>query len=156
MLHPIGNRFAKFFLRHLAKAWQLSDATGFACFQQFSDGADVKFVVQRFNLFRAQTRDREQLQNCRRKFRAQVFDIFQRAGRGEFFDFRRDRFTDAGNFGERLFVLQIGETSAPRVNRPRCIGVSPDLERVFPFQFEQSANLFQNLRDLRFSHSTYA
>ena len=77
MLHPIGNRFAKFFLRHLAEARQFSDATGLTCFQQLRDRADVKFVVERFDFFPTQTRDREQLQNCRRKFRAQVFDIFQ-------------------------------------------------------------------------------
>ena len=35
MLDPVCNCFAQFFLRGLAKAWQLRDAAGFAGFQQF-------------------------------------------------------------------------------------------------------------------------
>src|SRR5207248_3404251 len=55
-----------------------------------------------------------------------------------------------------LFILQIRETSARGFKRPRRIGISANLEWVFAFQLEQSADLLQNLRDLCFSHSTYA
>ena len=108
----------------------------------------MKLIVECLNLFRAKPLNREQLENGSRKFRAQIFNVFERARRRELLDFGCDGLPDSGNLGKRLFILQIRETSAPGFKRPRRIGISANFERVFSFQLEQSADLLQNLRDL--------
>ena len=53
------DRFADFRLSRFTKARQLGDSPGFACLQQLLNRADLKFFVKRFDLLRAETRNRE-------------------------------------------------------------------------------------------------
>jgi len=150
MLDPVCNCFAQFFLRRLAKAWQLGDTAGLAGFQQVSNRTDMKLIVERLNLFRAKPLNRKQLENGSRKFRAQVLKIFERAGRRELLDFSCDGFPDSGNLGKLLFILQIRETSAPGFKRPRRTGISANLERVCALVIQLTLSEDSVLVDTRF------
>ena len=95
----------------------------------------MKFVVKNFYLFRAESLNREQLENRTWKLPAKIFQVLQRTARGEFFDFLRDAFADSGNFGERFLILQIGKTAAECFDGARGVHVSANFERVFALQF---------------------
>ena len=62
--------------------------------------------MERLDLFRAQTGNGKQFEDRSRKFRAQFVEKFQRTGFRQLLDLGRDRFADAGNFLQRLFVSQ--------------------------------------------------
>ena len=143
---------AKFFLRRLTKAWQFRNLAGLARFQQLLDRADLELLVKGFDLFRAETGNGEQLENCRWEFRMQFLQVFQRAGGCDFFNFIRDAFANARNLAECFFVLQIGHTTAPGFNRARRIRIGSDFERILAFQFEQRADFLQNGGDVTFGH----
>ena len=64
------DRFADLGLGGFAESGQFRDAAGFASFAQLLNGADVELVVERFDLFRPEAGNREQLQNRGWKFRA--------------------------------------------------------------------------------------
>ena len=114
--------------------------------------ADLEFLVKGFDLFRAETRNREQFQDGRRKFRAQLLQIFQRTSGGELFDLERDAFADAGNFSQRFFILQVRDVSTKCFDRARGVDVRSNLERILAFQFEQRADVLQNSGDFTFGH----
>ena len=143
---------AKFFLRRFAEAGQFRDPTRHAGVAQLFDRTDVQLLVKRLDLFRAEPRNREQLEDGSRKVRAQFLQIFDRPGRDELFDFFGDAFADAGNLGQRFSVLQIGNIAAESLNRTRRVRVSADLERIFVPQLHQRCDLLQRLGDLILRH----
>ena len=108
---------AKFVLGRVSETGQFRDPAGGARFLELRDRADLQLFVERLDLFRAETRERKELENVRRKFRAQVLEKFQRAGFDQLFYFRGDRFADAGNFFQRLFIAQVGDVAAPGFER---------------------------------------
>jgi hypothetical protein len=149
---PFIDRGAKFFLRRLAEARQFRHAAGDACFVKLRDRANLQFLVKRLDFFRAKSRQREELENVRRKFRAQILEEFQRPGLNQFLDLGRDRLSDSRNFFQRLFVGEVGDIPAKGFERTRGVGVSADLERVLALQFEKRRDLLEHVRDRRLVH----
>ena len=108
--------------------------------------------MQRLDLFRAQSRQREQLENVRRKFRAQFLEELQRPGLDQFLDLRGDRLPDAGDFLKRFQVGEVRDIAAPGLELTGGIRVSADLERVLALQFEKRRDLLEHVRDRRLVH----
>ena len=112
----------------------------------------MKFVVKNFYLFRAKPLNGEELKDGSRKFPAQIFDVLERPGRRQFLDLCRNGFSDSRNFGERFFILQIRQASAPGFDGAGSVRVSSNFERVFTLQLEQGSDFLQDGSDLSFCH----
>src|SRR6266699_3445611 len=80
MLRAFRNRLAQLFLCRLAETRQRRNLIILAGLRELSDRADPKFFVERLNFLCAKTGNRKQLQNIRRKFRAELVVEFERTG----------------------------------------------------------------------------
>src|SRR4051812_46633896 len=97
MLRSLRDCLAQLLLRGRAEAWQTRDRAAFARLLELLDRADVQLLVKRLDLLRAQTGNRKQFKNSRRKLRAQLVVIFGRTALCQLLYLRSDRLADAGN-----------------------------------------------------------
>ena len=73
--------------------------------------------------------------------------------RRQFTDFRRDRFSDAGDLFQRFLILQIGEARAESFNRARGILIGANLEWILVFEFQQRRDFLKRFGNLSPSSS---
>ena len=139
-------------MRRFTETGQFRHATRLARLAQLLDRTNAQLLVERLDFSRAQAGNREQLQNGLRKFSAQIFEVFQRTGRGEFLNFQCDALPDPRNLRHCFFILKIWYVPAKSFDRARGVRVSPDLERIFALQLEQRCDLLENTGDFLLGH----
>jgi len=139
-------------LGFLAEPFEFRDAARFAGRLELVDGLDAELVVHRFDLLGAEAGDLQHLDQAGRDRGLQFLVVGQFASSHQLGDFLLDAITDALDFGEAVFGDQFIERFGQVFQRPRGVSIGPRLERILALEFEQRADLDQNLCDQFFIH----
>ena len=140
-------------LRLVAEALQFRHLTGFARGLQLLDGIKAELVVHRLHLLRAETGDAQHLDEARRDGRFQFLVILQPPRRHEFRDLLLQCLADALDVAKPVFLHHLRQRLGQRFDGARAILIRARLERILPLQFQQGADLDQNLRHTFFVHA---
>ena len=138
------------FLGFFAEAFQRRDFPFAARLFQSGNVFDLQFVVENLGTLGSETLDADQVHQPRRQRLLQLFIIRKFSGGDERGYFFGDRFANA--FDRRQLLIRDERLKIliePR-ERARRIVIGARLKRVFPFEFEQGADLFENVGDFGF------
>jgi hypothetical protein len=119
---------------------------------KFFEGRDPKFVVQLFDLLRAETRDRKHVHKTGGNRGFQLLVVGQPAGGDEDGDLLLERVAETLHLSQALFGDERFQRFGKAFEGARGVGVGPGLEGVFALQFQEHADLLKDLRHIVFGH----
>jgi len=117
---------------------------------EFRDGGDTELFPQCLDLFRSEALQFEELEERLGKLLPQLVEIAQFTGGHQLGDLVGDGLADAGDLPECFRCRGLFEIAREGLQGPRRVRVGANLEGVFPLQFEQLGDRFENLGDLVF------
>ena len=112
-------------------------ASGFELFHR----VDAQFLVQRLDFFRPQPRNVEHRHQPWRNGGLQFVVVGQLAGLDEFSDLPGDAFPDPLDLPQPVVLDDFGQRFAEAFDGAGGVRVSASFEWVFPFKFQQCADL---------------
>ena len=151
--HALGDRGHEIARGFLAEARQRGDPAFAAGGIQFGNAADPKFLVESFDLFRAEPADREQLKNARWERGFELVVISEFAGSDELGDLLGHGLPDALDLIE--FAPGDRSVEVTRVSFNGAGGglIGANLERVFALEVKQLGDAFERAGDDFLGHA---
>ncbi len=149
----IGGRFllldcGKQLLRGLlAKARQGRHGSLAAGLLELGDARDVQFLVQGLDFLFPEAGNFKKLEDVLRKFLAQLFVIFEPAGRDELLDFLGQGLADALHLVELIALGRFAQVAGEHLHGPRAVHVGADFERILPLERKVARDVLEDAGD---------
>ena len=141
MLAVILDRFQQLCLGLFAKTGQLSSLPLLADTLEILHGCDPELVMERLDLLGSQSLKLEELKDPLGEGALQLLVVCEAARGHQFRHLLGDRLPDPLDLTKALLLDQRLDRLTQGLQSPGGVGVSTDLERVLPLQFEQLGDM---------------